>query len=76
MARINTNRKFKMKWSRDHGLTCGFRVTMATINVEGTHTFRKIFEFDQTFKVTKVNKLFSGFDLCDIERSVKMCNVI
>ena len=33
-------------------------------------------EFDQTFKVTKVKELFSGFDLCDTERSVKMCNVI
>ena len=58
------------------GSRVGFRVTMATINDEGTHSFRKLFEFDQTFKVTKVKELFSGFDLCDIERSVKMCNVI
>ena len=58
------------------GSRVGFRVTMATINVEGTHTFRTLFEIDHTFKVTKVKELFSGFDLCDIERSVKICNVI
>ena len=44
------------------GSRVGFRVTMETINVEATHTFRKLFEFDHTFKVTKVKELFSGFD--------------
>ena len=36
----------------------------------------KVFEYDQTFNVMKVQAVFSGFDLCDLEKSVKtdMCN--
>ena len=33
--------------------------------------FSKVFGFDQTFKVMKIQVLFSCFDLCDIEKSVK-----
>ena len=65
-----------MKWSRDHGLTCGFYSENGNYQHRRYMTFRKVSRFDQTFKVTKVQELFSGFDLCDVEKSVKMRNVI
>ena len=37
--------------------------------------FSKVFGFDLTFKVMKIQVPFSSYDLCDIEKSVKtdMC---
>ena len=54
-----------MKWSRDHGLTCGLKRENG-----------KVLGFDPTVNVMKIQALFSGFDLCDLEKSVKtdMCN--
>ena len=34
-------------------------------------TFIKVFGFDQTFKVTKVQVVFSGFNRSDLEKSVR-----
>ena len=54
-----------MKWSRDHGLTCGLKRENG-----------KVFGVDQTFNVTKVQAVFSCFDLCDLEKPEKTdtCN--
>ena len=57
----------KMKWSRDHGLTCGLKRENKCWFLNSTRLISTWW---------KVQAVFSGFDLCDLEKSVKtdMCN--
>ena len=62
------------------GSRVDLKVRMSTVNVtrnQDNMTFScEVYGFDQAFKVTKAQVLFSGFDLCDLEKSVNtdMCN--
>ena len=47
-----------MKWSSDRGLTCGLKRENG-----------KVYGFDQTFNIRKVQALFSGFGFCDLEKT-------
>ena len=61
-----------MKWSRDHGLTCELNENDNCQHHRYTEWEYMCFGFEKTSKVRRVQAIFSsGFDLCDLEKSVK-----